>query len=178
MIIQMILREVREGCACEAQARHAVLMQRMRGDLHHDGMATGTRHGRQLRLKLAGIRCRPDSRDHTALIRYLNRGDQADLLPIFAQHLMQEPGCRCLSVRPGDSEHLHLATGPAVDGAGQNRLGLTCILHQDCCLAAIPQGHLRNNRHSAACQSRRSIFRSIIVSARDRNKNIAGTYTA
>ena len=89
MIIEMVLREVREYSGIELAARHAVLRQRVGRDLHHDVLDAFLDHPRQKPLEIDDIRRRILARQLLLLDQRLDGPDQSDLVARVTQDRAQ-----------------------------------------------------------------------------------------
>ena len=109
MVVEMILREVREYRRIEFDARHAVLIERMRRNLHDDEIHAAPRHIGERSLQDDDVGRRIVNRQSLILDEDLNRADESDLVPRLAQDGTRHVARRRLAVRARDADDAHLS---------------------------------------------------------------------
>ena len=109
MIIEVVLREVREDRRVKLDARDAVLVERVRRDFHDDVVHAFVAHECERVLQLDDVRRRVVDRQHLVLDHDLDRADEADLFARMAQNRARQIARRRLAVRARDADDAHCA---------------------------------------------------------------------
>ena len=141
MVVKVILRQVREHGPAEADARDAVLIQRVRRNFHEGHVHTGGAHVGQHSVHIEAIRS-----GHGRVLMMPrpaigNRTEHAGLLPGGGEQMIEQIGRGGLAVGPGHADHGERERGRAVPGAGQQPKGLPGIgTVDDFRFAAVPGG--------------------------------------
>ena len=134
MVVEMILREVREDRRIELDARDAVLVERVGGDLHDDVVHARVAHARERVLQLDDIRRRVVDGQHLVLDHDLDRADEADLVARVAQDSAREVARRRLAVRARDADDAQRARGIVMEirhDRVERRIELRHAQHRD-----------------------------------------------
>ena len=108
MVVEMILREVREHRRIELDARHAVLVERVRRDFHDDGVHAAPRHIGEHALQDDDVGRRVVNGQGLILDEDLDRADESDLASRRAQDRARHVARRRLAVRARDADDAHL----------------------------------------------------------------------
>ena len=109
VVVEMILREIREDGRVELDASDAILVERVRRDLHDDVVHALRLHERERVLELDNVRRRVVDGQHLVLDHDLNRANEADLLARMAQDGAREVARRRLAIRARDADDAHRA---------------------------------------------------------------------
>ena len=107
VIVEMILREVREHGRIELDARDALLVQRMTGDFHDHVVHTLFAHHSQRLLQLDHIRRRVVDGVDLILDHDLNCADETHFIARMAQNTARDVARRRLAVRARDADDAH-----------------------------------------------------------------------
>ena len=161
MVVEVVLREVREDSRVELDARHAVLVERVRRDFHDDVVHALVAHHRERVLELDNIRRRIVDGQHLILNHDLDRANQADLVASLAQDGARDVTRRRLAVRARDAHDAHLARRIIVKvrhDRVERRLQFLDAQHRD----AFRHLDVLARRHDGAC-ARRDCLRDELV---------------
>ena len=131
VIVEVILRQVREYRRIELNARNAPLIECVRGDLHHDRIHPACTHFGQQLLHDNDIGGRVRRREHLVLHHDLYRPDEPHAFPRMAQDCTHEIACRRLSVRPRNPNDAHCACGIVVEIRHNDIQSLLEIRHME-----------------------------------------------
>ena len=101
--IEVILREVREGCDLERAALDPAELEAVRGDLHHRRLDLLGSHRTQGALEVEALGCRVDRDFAGARESDLDGADEADALAGVREDRLHEIGRARLAVRAGDA---------------------------------------------------------------------------
>ena len=176
MVVKVILRQVREHGPAEADARDAVLIQRVRRNFHEGHVHTGGAHVGQHGVHVEAIRS-----GHGRVLMMPrpaigNRTEHAALLPGGGEQMIEQIGRGGLAVGPGHADHGERERGRAVPGAGQQPKGLAGIGRlDDFRFAAVPGGFRATDhvpgppRHGVGNE-----LRTISTAAGQSHKNTTG----
>ena len=107
VVVEMILREVREAGDGETGAVDAVLIERVRRHLHRDGLDACVAHPRQERLQLGGLGCRLPEALGALGVTGLDGTDHAGAATGRDRDRLEEVARRGLAVGAGHAEHRH-----------------------------------------------------------------------
>ena len=172
VIVEVILRQIREHRRVELDARNAPLIERVGGYLHHDRIHTARTHlGEQL-LHNDDIGRRVRRGEHLVLHHNLYRPDQPDALPRMTQDCAHEVARRCLAVRARDADDAHAARGIVVEIRDNGIQRLLQVRHVE---HAQPLGHIHRlplRQNGASSRPRRIWYEAVCVhmSAGDADK--------
>ena len=137
VVVEVVLREVREGDGREARALDATLRDGVRGDLHHGGLAAVVAHLREEGLqfertrrgvvrgdllRLDGCPAEEAEKGRRRQGRRCDVGDRRDEAggdAAVVENLPEERGGRRLAVGPRHAEHVDRGRGVAVGSAGE-----------------------------------------------------------
>ena len=113
--VEVVLGEVGEHLAREADASGAAELERVRRDLHGHCRVAGVEHAPEGRLEVDRLGRRPLHLLLRAADDPLDRSEQPGLPPRPLQQVAYEEGGRRLAVRAGDAHHVELGGGIAVE---------------------------------------------------------------
>ena len=111
MEVQMILSQVGERADGEAHAAHAVENQRVRRDFHDAVRAASLGHACKQCLQLVGLGRGALGRDDLVTDHVLIGADEANLMALGFQNVLDQRGGRGLAVGAGHADHGELARG-------------------------------------------------------------------
>lgn len=163
-IVQMVAGKIGKARGGEANARHAVHGQRMRGDLHHHEVQPCFLHPLQRLLKLHRIRSRlpggvfglADQRAHGA--------DQADPVSALLQNRLQKKTRGRLALRAGDADDLQRLRRVPVERRREIAHGEPHVFHEN--LRTVHrQLSFHHQRRRAAGNRLRRVFMRVEVHA-------------
>ena len=100
----MVLREVGEDAAGEADPRRPAELERVRGDLHRAGLVAAVEHAPEGGLEVDRLGRRPFDLLLHAPHDALDRAEQAALDPGRVEQVPDEERRGGLAVRPGDAD--------------------------------------------------------------------------
>lgn len=175
VVVEVILREIREDSRVKLDARYAVLVERVRRDFHDDVVHALVAHHRQRVLQLDDIRRRIVDWQHLILDHDLDRANESDLIACLAQDGARDVARRRLAVRARDAHDAHLARRVVVEvrhDRVERRLQLLDAQHRD----ALRHLDILARRHDGACARRDSLRDELVavnVDARDADEERA-----
>ena len=130
MEVEVVLGEVREHPAGEADSGHAAQLERVRGDLHRAGHVAAVHHAAEGLLQVDRLGRRAldlllDSRHHA-----LDRAEQPALPPRGLEQMANQEGRGRLAVRAGHADERELRRRVAVEARGGRTHGGADVVHQ------------------------------------------------
>ena len=107
MIVDVVSRDVGEQRAIEVKISDSVLHNRVRTDLHEHVLATSFHHFRQQSVQFQRVRRRVCSLDSLIVDIVYHCRQKTSLMSKLPEHLIEQRGCRSLSVRSGYAHQSH-----------------------------------------------------------------------
>ena len=172
VVVEMILREIRKDRRVELDACDAVLVERMRRDLHDDIVHALRLHERERVLEFDDVRRRVVNRQHLVLDHDLDRANEADLLARMAQDRAREVARRRLAIRARDADDAHRARRIIMEIRHHRVKRALQLRHDELGDALRHLGILARRQHgdSARLHGLRDERVTIDMHARNRNK--------
>ena len=159
----MILSKICEERRFKAAALHAVLVKRLRRNLHNHIFAPGAEHTGKNHMKLRRIRRCVFCRQSNVSDKVLYRSDKPDFFAVCLKNMLYQI-CYCgFSVCTGNADKLHFLCRPAVYVCAHNSVCRSGIRHQHLLLNSGIA--FRNNPRSSAAFCRTGIFVTVACAA-------------
>ena len=118
VVVEMVLREVREDGGGKRQAMSAMLIERVGGDLHGAGTAAIAAHLGEQALNLQRLRRGVRGR-HLLAAEIIKNGAKQSAAHLAEVHqMMREEGGGRFAIRAGDADERHVFRRMAVQGRG------------------------------------------------------------
>ena len=108
VVVEVILRQIREHCNLEMCRTDALLHEPERADLHHDRIAARIRHFAVEGEQVEGHGCCVVGVDDLVTDLVLDRTDQPDLMPVFRENILNDRGNGRFTVGAGHADEAHL----------------------------------------------------------------------
>ena len=175
MVVQVVLRQVREDCARELQSGNAALVCGVRTNFHKAVVTANLDHFGQQAMQLQRVGCCLGCLNGFCAHNVANRRQQTGLVAELCGHTVQQSHGCCLAVGAGDAHQFQFFRRPSVPVRRQLPEGCRRIFHhgESHALTAFGRNFLANHNRYAAVNGLTNKVVSVDVCAANRYKQPA-----
>ncbi len=174
MVVEVVACQIGEGGGREAHPADAMLVERVRRDLHHGRRAPVVPHGGQEALEFTTVGRRAAGRDDALAIGIFDGGDQPGFAAGRLEHVAEQAGDGGLAVGARDAIHGQGLRRIALDRAGHAGQGGPRMDDLDPPRTGRRRRKFRRDGHDAAGQRLFDMAEPLVAGTADGDEKIAG----